>query len=715
MSKLSAEHMVAKASNDLSNKQMIDDSLRLTDLASQGDPATTSGPTSKPSKPLAAPSQDSGDLIRGWNNEERGTATEPQPTTEEPEMERLPVFQEWEAEQASKGIMGTLKKQIKTVGKASKYLRKKANAFAVTDKDEFANLSTSMSAFEYRSNTAGTGAFHMERLENLPDEEVSEEFGVNKEKPEAAVETKKKMKSVDEDKSVSASATQVSNAKQKKGSTAPKTRSLGKTFQFMRAASVPNLSSSQRGSSSKKGSLSEDTIVEESSLISEKELKDRESGAEKSKAKPISPSVSPKQTLSPVPVSGSGRTHTKRRTRNMKTPSIRNLDATESVPSRPTPKLQANSKDSVPIKFDVDPSTEKTKTTPVSEKPRMSSKLQSNLKDSAPVKFDGDTSSSAEKIKSSAATLAAEKSRRRSGRDKIVKSSKGDKKNRRSESVSARPRRDKEKKDKEKKDKARTKMSASVKTASVRRPNFDSSMSSMSISGKKHNESLTSRADETVFSLASNLKEESRKARREGRPSYRKHMSLRNVDDSASRTTASTNSVTVSTAQSIRKLPNADPLSPNEVHSQRNFGPTTPSASRRTSRARLTRGMAQSERHLGRTKSDMPPRLLGSSGESSEDDEGNKFPPLAYSKRRSMSQSRQRSRRSLQSGSRKQMSSRTLNISDESTAGSGDGIVKAHPKLKSSLKTQKAATTPKTSRGIRTDMKKAQSLRNLGY
>ena len=715
VSKLAAEQIVAKVSSDLPSKQMEDDSLRLKDLASQGGSASTEGPTAtlEPPKLLAAPSQGSGELIRGWNNEEPGTASESQPATEEPESEEMPVFQEWEAEQASKGIMGTLKKQIKTVGKASKYLRKKANSFAVTDKDEIANLSTSMSAFEFHTNTPATGAFHMERLEDLPDEEVSEEFGGNTEMPETAVETKRKKKSLDEDKTASTSAAKASNTKQKKDSVAPKTRSLGKKFQFMRAASVPNLSASQRGSSSKRGGLSEDKNAEEGSLVGEKELNDKESVAEKSKAKPTSPRVSPKQTLSPAPASGSGRTYTKRRTRNMKTPSIRNLDATECVSSRAAPKLQANAKDSAPIKFDVDPSIEKTKTTPEGMKPRMSNKLQSNLKDSATIKFDADTSSSAENIKSGAASdkpPAAEKSRRRSGKDKVGKSSKRDKKKSRSKSASARPRRDKEKKDK-----TRTKMSAPAKTASVRKPNFDSSMSSMSISGKKHNESITSRADETVFSLASNLKEESRKARREGRPSYRKHMSLRNVDDSASRTTVSTNSVTVSTAQSIRKLPTADPLSPNEVHSQRNFGPATPSSSRRVSRMRLARGMAQSERHIGRTKSDKPLSLLGSSDESSEDDEGNKFPPLAYSKRRSMSQSRQRSRRSLQSGSRKQMSSRTLNISDESTTGSGDGIAKAQPKLKSSLKTTKTATAPKTSRGVRTNMKKAQSLRNLGY
>ena len=261
-------------------------------------------------------------------------------------------------------------------------------------------------------------------------------------------------------------------------------------------------------------------------------------------------------------------------------------------------------------------------------------------------------------------------------------------------------------------------MSASAKTASVRRPNNDSSMSSMSISTKKHNESVSSRMEEPVFSISSS--QDSRKSRREGRPSYLKTMSLRKFDDSASRKTDSSNSVSISASQSIRKLPTADPLSPNEVHSRRDLGPTTPSASRRASRMRLARGMAQSERHIGRTRSDKPLKMVESSDDSSEDDEGNKFPPLAYSKRRSSSLSRQRSRRSLKTVPKKQVSSKTLATDESTAASSKDGLAKAQPKLKSSLKAPKTdspniTTVAKTSRGIRPDMKKAQSLRYLGY
>lgn len=625
-----------KASKAETKKEASDHS-KFGDTSLQPINSVSEMPETKPPQLLPTVSQDSGELKRGWQHADTSLVTPP--TARERLVVSMPALDECptdlgspvEEGQEPKGIMKKLKKQMKA---SSRYLRKKTNSsYASAEKDELAKLSKSMSSFEIEDSPSAGGAFHMGRLEELPEEEVADSFDTIEVKP-TSINPKKKKYAIDD------TASSLDN-KQRRRSTAAKTRVRGKHFSMMRAASVPNLSSDKKSSRRAKQLPLGDTIIEEEEASVEREPQDKQSAQQASPHPESGDSASPKRP--PV----------KRRTRNTKIPSVRDLDAGEHSNSRPPPRLLAPTKDTAPVQFESGAPSDRTSQTPVRDKSRGT---------------------------------------RTSGKEKRSKSTPRREKKGRSKSASARPRRDK----------VRSKMSASVKSS---RTTYDSSMSSLSM--RRNNESTSSRSEDPFFSLASTLKEENKKARREGRPSYRKHQSLRNMEDSSRRNNESSQSFLT---QQIRRMPKADPLSSSEVHRRRDEAPATPStSSRRSSRMRVAR-MAQSERFLGRTK---PGKMLGGSVSSEEEDDRSEEKVRAKSKpiRRSLSRSsRTASRRNLKSKPKKQPSSRDviLTVSDES-AEDGSGA------LGNQRQGRKLSTSCRTKPGRSSKLEKAQSLRHFGY
>jgi len=594
-----------------------------------------------------------------------------QPTVNSLEMEstsdtttsQLPDINEYpmdfgDEKHQSKGIIKKLKKQMKA---SSRYLRNKANLYTSRDKDDLARLNKSMSSFG-TDEAHATGAFYMERLEGLPEDAVADAFDTTKPKFEESSLTP-----------ISRNKDEISPAGSSKGSgdTSPKIRSLGKTFQFLRSASVPNLSHevSRKGDNSQM----DDTIAEEESATEEtaevKEYTKRSIG-----------SSSPLQTKTP-------RQATKQReSRNKKAISTRHLGGEEHSSNRPAPKLLVSTKGTTPVQLDQHEQTEKDSLTPVREKGR-STRHKSG-----------------------------------EGNQKIGKSSRrGDR--RRSKSASARPRHDKQR---------ASKMSQSLKSRPARNSTNGSSTSSLST--RNNNESTSLRSEGTFFSIASTLREDARKKRKEGRSSLLKHASMRDLDDSRRKSQESSQSFLT---QQIRKMPDADPLLSCIVHTQGQESPATPSttsSSSRYNRMHLGRTrMAQSERFLGGSKSN---QVLGSSASSMEDEKkGDKVFSIPK-KHRSLSRSASRrnmAKRKKSTKRKQQLSSRkpvATTVSEDSGDGSclqngrrlsndgggdGGGSASLRQSRRTNPRTAKAST-PKAARSIRPNpMQRAQSLRSFGY
>jgi len=202
----------------------------------------------------------------------------------------------------SRKLMNVFKKQLKT---GTRYLRKKAQSVVGGEKDELERLSRSMSAFsEFEENVSTTGALHMEKLEELPDEDDAEEFACD-----SGNDKKKDMR-----------ASEHEYTKPQKVESVPRRGLLGSGLSFMRSASVPNFSLADESQKKANNKIREQTIVEKKAA--DEKASSKATKEQKSSAPHTSPMASP---ASAAP--------SKRRTKMTKPPSIRNLDDQSQAPT----------------------------------------------------------------------------------------------------------------------------------------------------------------------------------------------------------------------------------------------------------------------------------------------------------------------------------------------------------------------------------------------